>query len=245
MRRSIFVAFLFSTCLATATVTLTPAQAVAEGWRRVSDDDGVNVDVRDIPGQDFPEFRGSAVIKSNIYELLAIIGDLTRVCQWTARCIDSRELSRKNEFDRLFYSRTDTPWPASDRDAVLHAQLVGNLAEGKELAIKFEQVNSPLMPPIKGIVRMPQLTGAYRLVYLGPESTRVEFSVRCDPGGMVPTFLAKSMSKGVPRDTLIGLRKQAARMKGKYDDYVRRWTGQASSGESAEKEKDKEKEKAP
>jgi hypothetical protein len=226
LRRLTLAVCILCLSLTVLSATLRPSPARAEGWHRVSDDDGVNVDVRDITGQDFPEFRGSVVIKSSIFELLAIIGDLSRVCQWTARCIDSRELSRKTEFDRIFYSRTDSPWPVSDRDAVLHAYLVGNLSEGKDLSIKFDHVTSPLMPPIKGIVRMPQLNGAYHLVSLGPESTRVEFAVHLDPGGLVPSFIVRSMSKGVPRDTLIGLRRQAGRMRGKYEEYVKRWTGQ-------------------
>lgn len=204
----------------------------AESWRRISDDDGVKVDVRDIAGQDFPEFRGIGVVHDNIYAVLAIIGDLERTCQWTARCVNSREVSRKTEFDRIFYSRTTAPWPVSDRDAALHAVLIGNLAEGKELTVKFDGVDTPLMPAQKGIVRMPQLNGWYRLQWLGAQETKVEFMVHADPGGMLPAWLVRSMSKGMPRDTLTGLRKQVVRMRGKYDDSIRRWSGAQDGAKS-------------
>ncbi len=197
----------------------------ADSWRRISDEEGVSVDVRDIPGQDFPEFRGVGVVKDNIYAVLAIVGDLERTCQWTARCLNSREVSRKSEFDRIFYSRTTAPWPVSDRDATLHAVLHGNLAQGKELTVKFEDVETSLMPAQKGIVRMPRLTGWYKLVWLGPLETKVEFKVHADPGGMLPAWLVRSLSKAMPRDTISGLRKQVARMHGKYEDSMRRWSG--------------------
>lgn len=210
---------------AAALVCLCALPARADGWRRISESDGVTVETRDIAGKDFPQFRGHAVLHHSLLELAAIVADLDRTCQWTSRCALSKELSRKDEFDRVFYTRTSAPWPASDRDAVLHANVVGNIAEAKDINITFDATVSPLMPLQSGAVRMTELHGHYHLIYVGPTDTRVEFLVQADPGGWLPGWIVRMMSKAIPRDTISGLRRQAGKMQGHYDDTVHRWQG--------------------
>jgi hypothetical protein len=208
---------------AAALVWLCALPAQADGWRRISESDGVTVETRDVTGKDFPQFRGHAVLHFGLLDLAAIIADLDRTCQWTSRCALSKELSRKGEFERVFYTRTAAPWPSSDRDAVLHAVVVGNIAEGKDVNITFEAAESPLMPVQAGVVRMTQIRGHYHLTYVGPSETRIEFLVQADPGGWLPGWMVRMLSKAIPRDTIVGLRRQAGKVQGRYDAMVSRW----------------------
>ncbi len=204
--------------------------AWADGkWQRLGQEDGILLEIREIPGQDFPELRGTTVMPVNSWQVLSVIADLNRTCLWTARCAESKELSRTSEFDRLFYSRTSAPFPVSHRDGVLHGMFVGDLAQGTDMAIKFDSVASPLMPARDGVVRMTTLRGHYRIWAIDEHSSRVEFVVHADPMGWLPTWLVRRMATGVPRDTLAGLRKQAVKMIGKYDDQIQRWRGQAGA----------------
>jgi hypothetical protein len=199
-----------------------PAVAT-EAWRRVDEADGVVVDVREVEGMDFPEFRGIGVVSAPMLHVAAVLADLTRTCQWTARCAAVREVSRKSEFDRIFYTRTSAPFPVSDRDAVLHATFTGNLKEQQELVIRMVSTTSPLEPVHDGVVRIPYLRGQYTLTAASPTQTRVEYRVIANPGGWLPTWLVRQSSKDIPRDTLLGLRKQSARTQGQYEGQIRQW----------------------
>lgn len=204
-------------------ITLCPSSLWANGWKRLSTEDGVVVEVREQEGRNLPDFRGTAVVQAPLYEVAAVVQDVDRACEWTARCKGSRVLKRLGDVEMLFYSRTDAPWPVADRDAVLDARGTG-MDEGVDVTVTFARTESPLMPPVDGVVRMPTLRGHYRLVRIDDRSTKVEFQVAAHPGGMIPDWLANRLARDIPYDTLTGLRKQVGRMRGKYPAFVEKWT---------------------
>ncbi len=204
--------FLVASCLC--------AQAAqASDWQRISTDDGVIVDTRDVPGESLPIFRGIVTIHASIYEVAAVIQDIDSGCEWTKRCVASREVQRLSESERLFYSRNSAPWPVQDRDVVLHGHVTG-LEEGKDILIRFENATSPLQPPAKGAVRMPKVVGFYRLVRTGPRTTRVEFQVEAHLGGWIPDWAARMSSKNIPHDTLVGLAHFVPKAKARYKPFL-------------------------
>ena len=209
----------FGAWLLVACTTAIAGPAAAQAWQRVSDDEGIRVEIRDVPGQTLPTFRSIAMVQANIYDIAAVIDDVDRACQWTARCLGARTLQRYSDTLKLFYTRTDSPWPVQDRDAVLRGRATG-IAEGQDILIVFEVARSPLMPEVKDVVRMPRLVGHYRLTRQADAATRVEFQVFADPGGWIPDWLSAQVSRSVPFDTLVGLRKQVVRMRGKYPEFM-------------------------
>ncbi|HAN31037.1 MAG TPA: hypothetical protein DCQ06_05515, partial [Myxococcales bacterium] len=74
-----------------------PRAVAAKGWRHVTTDDGVRVDVREIKGQEFPEFRGIKVFKADIFDILAVLDDAARHCEWQANCKIMRITRKINE----------------------------------------------------------------------------------------------------------------------------------------------------
>jgi len=193
-----------------------------QAWERVSNEDGVVVETREVPGQALPTFRGTATVAAPLLEVAAVIDDVDRACQWTKRCVGSRRLQRITDTDLLFYSRTSAPWPVQDRDAVMLGKVTG-LAEARDVMIAFHTVRSPLQPEVNGVVRMPRVRGHYRLTRLSDTATRVEFQVQADIGGWVPDSLAAMTSKTIPRDTLKGLRRQVSKMRGHYTDFLKKY----------------------
>lgn len=196
--------------------------AAAQSWKKISSEDGIIVEIREIPGQDLPDLRGTAVIKAELYEVAALVEDVDHTCDWAKRCMGSRVLKRVNEAEMYFYSRTVAPWPAQDRDAALHAVATG-LERGDEVVLKFSSVATPMMPPVDGVVRMPVLRGHYKMWRIDDENTRVEFLVHADIGGMIPNWLSNMLSKSIPYDTLSGIRRHLPKTRAKYADKVAKW----------------------
>ena len=199
------------------------ADARSAGWKRAFAENGVVVDTRAGAGGNMPEFRGGVTVAATVWEVLAVIDDLDAVCEWTKRCVQNKELRRDSFTKRVFYNRTGAPWPFSDRDAVMLGEVSG-LHAGTDIRLRFNAIKTPLKPPVDGVVRMPTMSGLYRITRIDDRRTRVVMQIRAHPGGWVPDWAAKWVSKRIPIDTLSGLRKQLPKTRKRYAAFVAKWT---------------------
>lgn len=204
-----------------------PAIALAADWERHGTEDGVLLESRQVPDSSLPEFRGSTTLAATILEIAAIIDDLGRFCEWQKRCVGARQLQRTSDTERIFYTRTEAPWPLQDRDTVLRGKVAG-LGENQDIVVRFEHLHDPRFPPHPGVVRMPTLTGHFRMTRIDGDHTRVEYQVRADPGGMVPAWAARLSARQVPRDTLAGLRRHLPKVRGQYAAFIDKWRAPAA-----------------
>jgi len=208
--------FLF-TLLATLGLSLAlavPSQAESnakDDWEQIDDDDGIKVYKHDIPGQELPGFRGEVVIAASIDSIVAVLKDHTKHTEWMHKCAAAHTIKDLGNGRTLDYNRTDAPWPVWDRDTVLEAQWTFS-ADGKAVLLSFHNTESKLEPLPEKTVRMPRLVGYYKLWKLDDNKTKVVYQVEADPGGSLPTFLAKSIARDLPYHTLGALR---ARVTGK------------------------------
>ena len=208
--------------------------AHAQDWQHITSEDGIAVTAREVQGRGFPTFRGVGVIDASLWEILAVLSDVGRHRDWMFRCLEARQLRKISEMEYIVYSRTDAPWPVSDRDAVFHSTVHPSLKD-LTIDVRFRAVQSPLMGPVKGVVRMTKLQGYYRLKSLGPEKTLMDYQVDADPGGMLPGWLAKLATRRLPIDTIRSLRKRVKVTRGWYTERIKRW--QALEQELRQKKK--------
>jgi hypothetical protein len=201
-----------------------PDALAKSAWKQVAKEDGITVSAREVPGRGFPTFRGVGFVGANLFDVLAVMSDVPRHTKWMDRCTDSRLLRKISETEYVTYSRTDLPWPVSDRDAVFRSKVVPRPSK-LEVVIKFWAVGSRRMGEVKGVVRMKRLRGHYKLWALAPNITRVEYQVDADPGGLLPRWLAKIGTRRLPLHTIRNLRKQVTRTRGWYAARIARWKG--------------------
>jgi hypothetical protein len=197
-------------------------EAAAGGWKVVRKEAGVTVSQKDIAGRDLPIFRGSTVIKADIYALLGILQDIDHHPTWMHRCKEARVIKRYEEFHVLHYNRTDAPWPISDRDTVLDSR-VEIQPEKHTVLVRFKAVSSPLQGEVGDVVRMRRLRGYYKLTALSDSRTRVEYQVDADPGGSLPAWVVAMASEDLPVNTLTNLRARAKSGKATYQSFRSRW----------------------
>lgn len=213
-------AFGFSSSLAAQRIQ---TQKPKYHWYKLTERDGVQVYAKDHPDRSLPAFRGVGVVEASVQDVLAVLFDVSRNCEWVERCAESRVLKRIGETGRIVYSRSTAPWPVSDRDVIVrtsvqHDARTGNVRSG------FKSVRSfPGAEPVDGVVRMPRLAGYYLLVPLGEKRTRVTFEVDADPGGALPAFLVKWASRSLPVDQINGLRRQVKRLRADARQRVAEW----------------------
>lgn len=194
----------------------------AGGWETVADEPDVKVLMRDVPGHNFPTIRAIAVLDESIYDVLAVLSDVNRYPKWMVRCAEARRLDKRGELEYVTYSRTDAPWPVSDRDAVYRARVRVKLSQ-KLVIVRFKAIKDARVPPRDGIVRLSKLSGYYALKILGPRKTQLDYQLYADPGGWIPKWVGRITAKSAVIDTIRALRKWVRKSHGRYAKRIARW----------------------
>ncbi len=192
-----------------------------DDWTLVTEEDGVEVSQRPVPGRSLPVLRGIGVVDANLFRVLAVIRDVERHTEWVHDCSESRLLGIEGEAVAYAYNRSDAPWPVSDRDVVVRTETLV-LEAGIEVEVRFRSVEHDSQDEVDGVVRMPRLRGHYRLRVLEAGRTQVEYQVDADPGGRLPAWLVRRTARDIPLQTLVNLRRQVTKTRGEYTDSVRR-----------------------
>ena len=207
-----------------AALLLATRSASAAGratWRHVATTDGVRVSAREIPGQAFPEFRGVTVMKADMFQLLAILDDAPRHCEWQASCKVMRVVKHYDEFNRVLYHRLDSPWPVNDRDVVFKG---GVTVDWKRKIVwsRFRALKG-MVKVESGVVRITRMYGHFKFELIAPGQIRATYQVFSDPGGWLPAWLVAGASKKIPLHTLRGLRAQVTKTRGQYAAFHKRY----------------------
>ena len=213
----------FAPALAAALLFALALQA-EPAWREVERADGITVSLRDDPEGGAPAFRGVTELDATAFEILAVIRDVPAQTRWMHQCAEARLVRELDGQTALVYNRSDLPWPVADRDVVVHSRWEASprpeSAELHTVLLDARSVAEPTVPERAGIVRMPRLEGAYRLVELAPGRTRVTYEIAFDPGGALPKRLVTAFSRDLPLHTLAGLRRRVAETRGRYDAWL-------------------------
>ncbi len=199
-----------------------PTASAEDGWVHDANEQGVEVTTHTEPGRALPMFRGVGTIDAGVFEILAVMDDITHYTDWMSDCSSARILRRISEFERIEYNRIAAPWPVSDRDTTIHSWVEASFVK-HDVWARFKSVAAPEQGPVSGVVRMPRLEGYYHLEAIDEGHTKVTYQVDADPGGMLPNWLIKITTRKLPIDTLVGLRKQVQKTRGQYDAFVKRY----------------------
>jgi hypothetical protein len=179
-------------------------------WEMIDDGDGIRVYKREIPGQELPGFRGETVMRAPLERIVAELQDYKHHTEWMESCTASFMIKDLGGGHVIDYNRTEAPWPVWDRDVVLDSHWISS-ADGRLVTVEFVNTDPSLAPLPEKTVRMPHLSGFYRMWKIDGEKTKVVYQVEADPGGSIPTWLAKRVARDLPFNTLAVLRKRVTR----------------------------------
>jgi hypothetical protein len=200
----------------------TPAGAADPHWRKVTDDDGVTAWTQEA-GSGLPLARATTVIAAPFCEVLAVIRDVARHCEWLADCVETR-VARRTDWARIdMYLRIKGyPWVGvADRDALLATNTVIE-RPGESAEVTFSVIDDPTQPLGTVTVHMPKLNGSYRLSREG-RGTQVDYRFAADLGGWVPGWVGTRTVEQLPWRTLVGLRQQVAKEGAGYRPEIASW----------------------
>ncbi|HEY4876146.1 MAG TPA: lipid-binding protein, partial [Puia sp.] len=98
------------------------------------------------------------------------------------------------------------PFPASDRDLVVHLKITQDSATK---ILNISAINIPdYIPPKKGIVRVPVSNESWKVIPINNNSLRIEYYLEIDPGGSIPAWLLNNFAEKGPYESFRHLQEQ-------------------------------------
>lgn len=174
------------------------ALAQVEDWKLAKEEDGVRVYLSQVPGSRYKSFRGVTLVKADVPTLGRLQENLRVSCAWLYACAQMR-LLKYTDAAIWVYLDTKLPWPAAPRDLVLQV-ITEETPDGG--MIRRLQAAPDYIPPVKGRIRVPVLSGTWQMIPKGPKLTEVTYQMRAEPGGSVPSWLANQFVVDAPLVTL-------------------------------------------
>jgi len=195
--------------------------AQADGWKQIEHKSGIEVSEKEEPGKPLPSYRGQAQVDASVLEVLAVVLDDARSREWAKDVAEAHVLRSVDPKTEIVYSRSDQTWPVKDRDLVMK-RTVQVVVPGEQFNVRLVCLPSE-KAEVPKVIRIKRCDTTFALRKLSTGKTEVDFQMSVEPGGHHPEWAVKMASRGIPYETLAGLRKQVEKTRGQYDAEVKKW----------------------
>lgn len=140
-------------------------------------------------------------------ELITFMNNIENYVNWQYNTSEA-EILETREHSKIYRAVVDAPWPASNREMIV------------EISFQFDSVKQALTisshsvdyeyPIDESLVRVPISASTW---YVTPmkNSLKVEYNLRIDPGGSVPTWLINMAMADGPYQSFTKVKEELAR----------------------------------
>ena len=196
------------TALLTALLLL---QAPSTGpWERLSQRDGLTLEVQGVPGSGFENVRvtcaTSATPQAFIKALWGVAQDTTPSPEVVRRDVLIDEAQVRRYYDVVH------PPPASDRDYVMHEtwdEVAG------VTALHFESVSDPSKPVSRDLVRFGKVAGSFSAAPRPDGGSALTYVIFTDLGGSIPAWLTRGAQRDAAKKFVLEIRRRAEKPEAK------------------------------
>ncbi len=198
-----------------AAMSIPMSSAADGGWEKIGESDGIIGYTRPTTKSSVDEIKAVGIVDAPVAVIEAVMRDISIMPEYVYLCKDAFLINTpdmKSGGDVIFfYSLTDLPFPASDRDAVVRSVWTIDRATGivychaEGLETTFEQSQD--------IVRIPLSIMDCTLVPRSENRTEVIYQILGHPGGALPAWFVKMLSRDYGIKTIAGLRQMVKKDK--------------------------------
>ncbi len=197
---------MFSRLVGVALLLLVSVVSQAAEWELARDRNGIKVWTRNEPGYPIRAFKAVTTVDSSLSGLVSLIMDTDHVSEWAYRILGVNVLTRDDDAATfVIYTKTDFPWPLSNRDVVLAGQIAQD-EKTKLVTIRSRSTPAGQYPEQPGFLRMPDMVGDWIFRPLGAGKVEVTMIGRANPSGNIPFGVVNLIIHETPYRTLQGLR---------------------------------------
>lgn len=159
----------------------------AQEWNLSSDKEGTKIYTRSIAGCDTKEVRVLTTFKTDINTLRNVLADVDNYSDWAYKCKIAKKIKTISNNEFYYYTAYEFPFPAADRDLVIHTRQWRDDATEK---VYFHSEAKPAYLPAKDSnVRIEHFVSDWVLTPNIDGTTTVEYKVSTSLGGNIPAWV--------------------------------------------------------
>lgn len=184
--------------------------AFAGDWEEIQDTDGVKVYRRDLPDRSINSVKGSGIVDAPVATVALVLLDDARSPEWVDSLTEARVVRMISPSEYIEYNHVAMPLIVSDREFVTRVAMTVD-RDKKTVVMKSVPVEEPTLKKKPNLVR-GELSAVYVLESIdGGKRTKLTVEVDADPKGSLPAWVVNFFQKDWSRDTIKGIRGQAAK----------------------------------
>lgn len=175
-----------------------------EKWHLKKDEQGIKVYTRHAENSRLKELKSEFQIKTSLSSIVSLLCDFEAYPEWVYRCETSYALKKISNFEYLQYQTVKAPWPAEDRDIVMHKKLT----QDPVTKVIVQRVNGmpDFIPRKDKHVRVTLFKAVWVITPLKNGMVNLEYQLLVDPGGNVPTWMVNLAVVDGPFDTEVKMK---------------------------------------
>lgn len=180
-------------------------------WELRKEEDGITVYTRASDSSDFRQLQMRVQLKTKLATMVAVFKNVPGYLDWVYSCISSEVLKVEASHEQFYYSESESPWPVSNRDVVMHSIV----EQDKSTMVVTSTSKSffGLKPEVEGNIRVTTLYSKWTLTPIGEGVVDVVYFLSMDPGGWVPAWLMNMTISVGPFKTLVNLKEEIKKEK--------------------------------
>lgn len=168
-------------------------------WKLQRQSDGIKIYVSDVLGSGYKAVKAECTFPGTYAELIAILTNVPGHTQWIYNAKTNYLLKQNNPLDLIYYTETHLPWPASNRDAVIHLRI---RTDSLPRFLNITGTGLPKYIPEKsGKVRVPHYKASWRVSMPSPGKLHIVYVLEVDPGGSLPAWISNMFVEKGPFET--------------------------------------------
>lgn len=182
-------------------------------WIKIRDDRRSNIRAwyKIEEGKPVRSFKIEAVMDSSLDRVARTILEVDNLKRYFWECYESRLVKQASPTELYAYIKVNVPNPVPDRDIVMHLQTEPYSRRRGYLLFHIEAAPN-IVPPVSGLVRVPEFTFVIKLTPQAADETRLEMEGSINPGGNIPGWAINFIMRNAPYASVLGMRRLAKTM---------------------------------
>lgn len=183
-----------------------PGQLVAQSWEFAKEKEGIRIYTMKAEDKPLKAYKGVAEINAPAEKVFALIENVNNTDWWDKNLSQIKVLGyEKNRFAR-YYLVFDLPWPVSDRELFVDAQVTIDPETGtRKITAEPLRVNTP---PAKERIRINEYRQIWTVRPVSLNRTQVTLEGYVNPGGSLPAWIINLFIVDAPMNSIGEIKKR-------------------------------------
>jgi len=177
-----------------------------ENWTLKRDKNGIKISSRNSRFSKFNDLKIEMDLTGTVSQLAEILLDVDRYSEWAYGTKTCTLIKRVSDYEVIYYSEFDVPWPASNRDLYADFKLSLDSAS-KSLKVISTGIRD-YQPEKKNLVRVPMSSGIWNVTTISNRIIHLEYILAVNPGGSIPAWILNLFATRGPMETFERLKEK-------------------------------------